>query len=435
MTSLKPIQTDIPGATAANRAAQHHQILIIGGGSAGITVAAQLREISDTFNIGIIEPSDRHFYQPAWTLVGAGAFSLEATIHSEESCIPSGVTWIRDYAATFEPESNQVTTRSGQQISYDYLVVCPGIQIDWDRVEGLKDALGKNGVCSNYSVDYVEYTWKTIQNFKGGNALFTFPATPIKCGGAPQKIMYLADDAFRKQGVRENTKIQFCSAVGAIFPVPAYAAPLMKVVERKGIQLNFKHNLKAIRAAAKEAVFEVTSDAGTQDVVLPYDMIHVTPPMSAPDFIKTSKLAVSDGPSKGWVDVNKDTLQHNVYPNVFSIGDASSLPISKTAAAIRRQAPVLVQNLLAVMQSEALSGKYNGYTCCPLITGYDKVIMAEFDYTNQPFSSFPMDPREERYSMWLVKRYMLPWLYWNRMLKGKSHEADSLKMKGWTPQS
>lgn len=422
-----------PKAVTSTTDSPHHQIVIVGGGAAGITVSSQLLAKNSKLDIAIIEPSDKHYYQPAWTLVGGGQYKAEDTVKPEASCIPSGVTWIKDYAAEFDPDNNMVKTRQGKQVSYDYLVVCPGIQIDWNAIAGLKEALGKNGVCSNYSFEGAPYTWETIRNFKGGNALFTYPATPIKCGGAPQKIMYLADDAFRQNGVRNQTNVMFCSAVGAIFPVPGYAEPLMQVVKRRDIQLNFKHNLKAIRADSKEAVFDVTTDEGVQEVAIPYDMIHVTPPMSAPDFIKSSKLAGTEGPSKGWVNVNKDTLQHNVYPNVFSLGDASSLPISKTAAAIRGQAPVLVENLLAVMQTHSLTGKYAGYTCCPLITGYGTVIMAEFDYTNQPLSTFPMDPREERYSMWLVKRHVLPWLYWNRMLKGKQFEGKALKLKGWRP--
>jgi sulfide:quinone oxidoreductase len=420
-----------PKAVTSTTNSPHHQIVIVGGGAAGITVASQLLAKNSKLDIAIIEPSDKHYYQPAWTLVGGGQFKAEDTVKPEASCIPSGVTWMKDYAAEFDPDNNIVKTREGKQVAYDYLVVCPGIQIDWNAIAGLKEALGKNGVCSNYSFEGAPYTWETIRNFKGGNALFTYPATPIKCGGAPQKIMYLADDAFRQNGVRNQTNVMFCSAVAAIFPVPGYAEPLMQVVKRRDIQLNFKHNLKAIRADSKEAVFDVTTDNGVQEVAIPYDMIHVTPPMSAPDFIKNSKLAGTEGPSKGWVNVNKDTLQHNVYPNVFSLGDASSLPISKTAAAIRGQAPVLVENLLAVMQTHSLTGKYAGYTCCPLITGYGTVIMAEFDYTNQPLSTFPMDPREERYSMWLVKRHVLPWLYWNRMLKGKQFEGKALKLKGW----
>lgn len=405
---------------------KHHQIVIVGGGAAGITVAAQLLARNSQLDLAIIEPSDKHYYQPAWTLVGGGQYQAEDTVREERDCLPPGVSWIRDYAEQLDPDNNQVVTKGGIQVAYDYLILCPGIQIDWDLIKGLKEALGKGGVCSNYSFATAPYTWEAIQNFKGGNALFTFPATPIKCAGAPQKIMYLADEAFRRNGVRDKTTIMYCAAAAKIFAVDAYANSLMKVVERKEIVLKFKHNLKEIKAENKEAIFAVTTEVGVEEVTIPYELIHVAPPMSAPDFIKRSKLAVPGEGSLGWVDVNKHALQHNVYPNVFSLGDASSLPTSKTAAAIRREAPVLVENLLSVMERKTLTGSYDGYTCCPLITGYGKTIMAEFDYNAQPCSTFPFDPTQERYSMWLVKKYVLPWLYWNRMLKGKPFERDLL---------
>lgn len=402
-----------------------HQIVVVGGGSAGITVAAQLLAQDRSLDIAIIEPSDRHYYQPGWTLVGAGCFQFEETVKPEADCIPDGATWLRDAVAQFEPDRNYLLTQSGREVAYDYLIVCAGIQLDWDRVAGLKDALGKDGVCSNYVTGGATYTWELINNFRGGNAIFTFPATPIKCAGAPQKVMYLADDTFRRNGVREQTQISYCTATPKIFGVAAFVPPLMQVVERKSIDLKVSHNLKAINAASKEAIFDVTSEGATAEIALPYDLIHVAPPMSAPDFIKSSKLAV-DGPM-GWVDVDKYTLQHNRYPNVFSLGDASSLPNSKTAAAIRRQAPVLVQNLLAVMKNGALEASYNGYSCCPLITGYGKTIMAEFDYDGNPYPSFPLDPTQERYSMWFLKRHVLPWVYWHRMLKGAEHEGNTIR--------
>ena len=401
-----------------------HQIVIVGGGAGGITVAAQLMRKNSSLDIAIIEPSDKHYYQPAWTLVGGGAYNIEDTIKDEKDCIPAGVKWIKAYADKFEPENNLVITKDGQRINYQYLVVCPGIQIDWHLVEGLKDAIGKNGVTSNYSLEYAPYTWELLKNFKGGNAIFTFPSTPIKCGGAPQKIMYLADDTFRNNGVREKSRVMYCTAVAKMFPIPGYCEALEKVVERRNIEVNYKHNLKAIKPETKEAIFTVTTDNGVEEVSIKYDFIHVTPPMSSPDFIKNSPLAVQPG---GWVDVNKNTLQHNVYPNVFALGDASSLPISKTAAAIRKQAPALVENLYGLIHAQKLTGSYDGYTCCPLITGYGKTIMAEFTYENKPDSSFPFDPTEERYIMWLAKLYVLPWLYWNRMLKGAPFEAERLK--------
>ena len=400
-----------------------HQILIVGGGAAGITVASQLQETHNNFDIAIIEPSDKHYYQPAWTLVGGGAYSAEATAKAEREVIPDGVTWIQDYCDRFIPESNQIITKSQQTITYDYLVVCPGIQIDWQKISGLTETLGKNGVCSNYAYDQAPKTWETIQNFSGGNALFTYPNTPIKCAGAPQKIMYLADEAFRKQGIRDKANIFYCTATPGIFGVPAYATPLMEIVERKGIELKTKHNLKAIDAQAKEALFDVTTDKGTEEVAIKYDMIHVTPPMSSPDFIKNSPIANESG----WVDVDKYTLQHKKYPNIFSLGDASSLPTSKTAAAVRAEAPVLVENLLATMEEQALKAQYDGYACCPLVTGYGKVMLAEFDYDKNPSPSFPLDPTKERYSMWLLKKYGLPYLYWNRMLAGKPFERNLLK--------
>ncbi|MDJ0681481.1 MAG: FAD/NAD(P)-binding oxidoreductase, partial [Xenococcaceae cyanobacterium MO_167.B52] len=390
---------------------------------AGITVAAQLLAKNSNLDIVIVEPSDKHYYQPAWTLVGGGAYEAEATVKDEREVIPESVTWIQDYCDCIEPENNKVITQNQTQITYEYLVVCPGIQLDWHLISGLKETLGKNGVCSNYAYEQAPKTWETIQKFSGGTAIFTYPNTPIKCAGAPQKIMYLADETFRKQGVRDKSEILYCTATPGIFGVPAYAKPLMEIVQRKDIQIKAKHNLKAIKADTKEAIFDVTTDSGVEEVTIKYDMIHVTPPMSAPDFIKNSPLANAGG----WVDVDKDTLQHNKYPNVFSLGDASSLPTSKTAAAVRAEAPVLVENLLALMAAKTLDEKYDGYACCPLVTGYGKVMLAEFDYDKNPAPSFPLDPTKERYSMWLLKKYGLPYLYWNRMLKGKPFERNLLK--------
>ncbi len=412
-------------SNSTQQATVHHQIVVVGGGSAGITVTAQLLNQDRSLDIAIIEPSEQHYYQPAWTLVGAGCFKFEDTVKPEVDYIPEGATWLRDAVAEFEPDQNYLLTQSGRKVTYDYLIVAAGIQLDWDRIAGLKEAIGKDGVCSNYVTGGATYTWELINQFRGGNAVFTFPATPIKCAGAPQKVMYLADDAFRRNGVRQQTNITYCVATPKVFGVAAFVPALMKVVERKGIDLKVLHNLKAVNAAAKEAIFDVTIDGTTSEVTLPYDLLHVAPPMSAPDFIKSSKLAV-DGPL-GWVDVDKYTLQHNRYPNVFSLGDVSSLPNSKTAAAIRRQAPVLVQNLFAVLKNKSLDARYNGYSCCPLITGYGKTIMAEFDYDGNLYPSFPLDPTQERYSMWFLKRNVLPWVYWNRMLKGADHEGNRIR--------
>lgn len=391
---------------------QRHTIVIAGGGTAGITVAALLRARGVT-GIAIIEPSDKHYYQPLWTLVGAGVFPKEVTERTEADYIPDGVTWIRDAVDAFEPDAGAVVTRGGTRVSYEQLVVAVGIQLDWHRIDGLAAALGQDGIVSNYRYDLVDATWRELQAFDGGTALFTFPATPVKCAGAPQKIMYLADDHLRRRGVRDRARIVFASAGAKIFGVEHYARTLRKVIERKGIETLFRHDLIAVRPAAREAVFR-HCDQGNE-VVIPYRLLHVVPPQSAPDVVKRSPLA----DPAGWAQADKHTLQHPRFPDVFALGDASSLPTSRTGAAIRKQAPVLVDNLLAHRAGVPLTARYDGYASCPLVTGYGKLVLAEFDYDGKPVESFPFDQSQERYSMYALKAYALPELYWNGMLRGR----------------
>lgn len=395
-----------------------HQIVIIGGGTAGITVAARLRRADSTLEIALIEPSSKHYYQPLWTLVGAGVVKKEITEHEEARYIPPGMKWIQDYVEEVDPDTNKVLTRNGDEIHYDYLVVAPGIQLNWDKVKGLEETLGKNGVCSNYSYELVDYTWETLKNFKGGTAIFTNPAGQVKCGGAPQKIMYLVEDYTRRHGLRDKTIIIGAFAGTKMLGVPEINTTLEHIVHERGIDMRFHHNLCAIDGEKKEATFEVTDGDMKKVVTLPFDMIHVTPPQSAPDFIKQSKLVWAEGPNAGWVNVDIHTLQHPKYPNVFSLGDVAALPTAKTGAAVRKQAPVLVKNLLAVMKKETVSASYNGYSSCPLVTGYGKLVLAEFLYDNKYKPTFPIDQTKERYDMYLLKRYVLPQMYWHGMLRG-----------------
>ena len=396
---------------------QKHQIVIIGGGSAGLSIASDLcyNHSHRSFDVTIIEPSEKHYYQPLWSLVGAGVFPKEESQRNQADFTPYNAKWIKDKVATFTPEQNKVTLESGQEVNYDYLIVAPGIQLNWHEIKGLKETLGKNGVCSNYAYDMAEYTWENIKSIKSGNAIFTQPAMPIKCAGAPQKICYMAEDHFTKKNLRKNIDVIFAAQGPRIFGVEKYRFALEKVVKRKGINTLFEHNLIEVKGEDREAIFE--NVVTKEKVTMKFEMLHVVPPMGPPDFIKKSPLASKEG---GWVDVDKDTCQHVRYPNIFSAGDASSLPTSKTGAAIRKQVPVLVKNLLDHIDGNLLKAKYNGYASCPLLTGYGSVILAEFDYDGNPDESFPFDQAEERFSMYLLKLYGLPRLYWHGMLKGKA---------------
>lgn len=393
---------------------KYYQIVIVGGGTAGITVASRLLRKNQSLKgkIAIIDPAEYHYYQPLWTLVGAGVSSLKSSRKDMKSVMPEGVQWIKNAVSSFQPENNSIILGDNSVVSYEFLVVAPGLQINWSSIKGLKENIGKNGVCSNYSPDYVRETWRQISKFKQGNAIFTHPNTPIKCGGAPMKIMYLAEDYFRKHNIRSNANVIYKTPKDALFDVGKYNKELEKIVEERDIIVDYNYNLVEIDGDKKEATFEhiKTNDRKTID----YEMLHVTPPMGPLRVLKESTLSDSDG----WVDVNPTTLQHKSYSNIFALGDASNVPTSKTGAAIRKQAPIVVNNLLQVMDNEMLTHHYDGYTSCPIVTGYNKLILAEFDYNKKPKETYPFNQAKERRSMYIFKKDLLPKIYWYGMLKG-----------------
>lgn len=418
----------------------HFQILIVGGGNAGLSVASQLLRKNAGLNIGIIEPSEKHYYQPAWTLVGAGVYDIQDTVRAEKDYIPENTIWLKESVVTFLPVENKVICNTGNVYNYKILIVCPGIQLNWNHIQGLKEGLGKHEVSSNYDFNYPTYTWEMIKNFKGGTALFTNPASPIKCGGAPHKIMYLAVDYWRKKGILHKCNVHYLSGGGVLFGVKEYAATLAEVVKKGNIHPHFSVNVTGIDAAAHTITFETKETSETQiennfagctilqikdgasggkTVSMKFDLCHAVPPQSAPDFIRNSALADASN-AYGYVEIDKNTMQHTRFPNIFALGDCSNAPCSKTGAAIRKQAPVVVANVLSVLADTTPVASYDGYSACPIPTQYGKLMLAEFDYTNTPKMTFPFDQAKPRWSMWILKTKILPWLYWHKILSGKA---------------
>jgi sulfide:quinone oxidoreductase len=396
----------------------HFQILIVGGGNAGISSAAKLLLKNKYLNIGIIDPSEKHYYQPAWTLVGAGVFDIKKTIKNQKNFIPEKATWIKDAVDVLDPQNNTVICTSGKKFSYDVMILCPGIQLDWDKIKGLKETLGKNNVSSNYSFTTAPYTWEMIKNFKGGRAIFTNPVSPIKCGGAPHKIMYLAVDYWRKKGILDKCDVHYLSGAGVIFAVKEYADTLTGVVKKGNIKTHFNVNVVEIDSSNHTVYYEEKNENGeTVRSSMTYDFCHAVPPQSAPDFIKKSPVTDPNN-AYGYVEINPKTMQHTRFPNIFALGDCSNAPCSKTGAAIRKQSPVVVQNVLSFVRNEPLRAEYTGYSACPIPTQYGKLMLAEFDYTNKPTMTFPFDQTKPKRSMWILKKNVLPWLYWNKILKG-----------------
>ena len=393
-------------------------VVIVGGGSAGIATAASMLKRNGKISLAIIDPADDHYYQPGWTMVGGGTFSAEFTHRREKDLIPARAQWIKSAADSFDPENNAVTTADGQEIHYDVLIVCPGIKLDWAAIDGLPETLGKNGVTSNYRFDLAPYTYRLVKDMTGGTALFTQPPMPIKCAGAPQKAMYLSCSRWERAGVLNNIDVQFHNSGAALFGVKEYVPALMEYVERYNAQLKLESRLVAVDGPARIATFEQKQGEDTKRVEVAFDMIHVVPPQTAPDFIRSSPLAAESG----FVDVDQATLRHTRYANIFSLGDACSAPNAKTMAAVRKQAPVVAVNALAALDDKPPVADYDGYGSCPLTVERGKVVLAEFGYGGKLLPSFPnwlIDGTRPSRLSWLLKDTILPPVYWHGMLKGR----------------
>ena len=390
-------------------------VLIAGGGSAGIGLAASLKGRDKALKIAIIEPSEEHYYQPSWTLVGGGAFNVKDSRRNTKDVMPAGITWIKDQIVNFNPEQNEVIISHGEPIKYKYLAVATGLKLNWDAIPGLIDTMGKNGVTSNYSYAYSPYTWELVKKMKSGKAIFTQPPLPIKCPGAPQKALYLSCHEWEKRGKLKDIEVELNNAGGALFGVADFVPPLMEYVKKYNATLNFSCNLISVNGPEQKATFAVKDAEGNiTQVEKSFDMLHVVPPQGPQECVKGSPIA----DAAGWVEVDQHTLQHTRYPNIFGLGDCCSSPNSKTAAAARKQVVVVAENLMACRSNQPMPLKYDGYGSCPLTVENGKIVLAEFGYGGKLLPTFPwlINPLKATKLAWLLKKHVLPWLYWNAML-------------------
>ncbi|MDA8309962.1 MAG: FAD/NAD(P)-binding oxidoreductase [Actinomycetota bacterium] len=394
----------------------HHRVVIVGGGSAGISVAARLRRAGED-DVVLVEPATWHYYQPLWTLVGAGVVPAETSRRRQASLVPRGVAWVHDAAVELDPDRRTVVTAGGARIGYDVLVCCPGLELAFELVPGLAEAMAGPTATTNYTAELAPKTAELVRRFRGGRALFCAPGSPIKCPGAPQKAAYMACDHWQRRGVLNDAEVTYATGAGGIFGVPEFARVLEGVVERYGITTRFSSELVAVDPDGRTASFETVGPEGKVRTSLDYDLLWAAPPQRAPGFVRDSALASAG--EHGWVPVDRHSLRHVTYPEVFALGDACDAPTSKTGAAIRRQAPVVARNVLATLSGREPIARYDGYAACPFTTARGKMVLAEFDYSLSPHPTLPfIDTQRERYDMWLLKRYGLPAFYWNVMLRG-----------------
>jgi len=400
-----------------------YDIVIVGAGSGGIAVSASLLKRVSGLRIALVDPANVHYYQPGWTMVGGGVFDVQSTKRKMEDLIPNDVSWIKQAVTGFQPDDNEVELDDGSRVGYQHLIVAAGLKLDWDAIEGLSETLGKNGVTSNYSFDLAPYTWELVKNLKQGKALFTQPPMPIKCAGAPQKALYLSCDHWLRNKVLDNIDVDFCNAGGVLFGVSAYVPALQSYIDRYRVNVNYLHNLEAIDGDEKVAHFKILSGEKEGEIISkPFDMIHVCPVQRAPDFVASSKLADAGG----WLEVDQFSLRHTRFENVWGLGDVMNTPNAKTLAAVRKQVPVVAQNISDTLNDKPLHAGYDGYGSCPLTVERGKIVLAEFGYGGKILPSFPtwmLQGTQPTRAAWMLKKDILPGIYWHAMLKGREWMA------------
>jgi sulfide:quinone oxidoreductase len=411
-----------PQQAQAARLQTKAHIVIAGSGLGGIAVANRLSQLLDGARITIIDRKEEHNYQPGYTLVATGVWPVSKVRNRNADFQPAGATWIKDMVAEFDPAGNALVTASGQRVNYDFLVVATGTHQDWAQIEGMDtNAIGKEGLTSVYpSPEAAVATWAAMDSFrhKGGDAVLTLPATPLKCAGAPLKMAFMLRDRLAQAGTLAQSKVTFYSALGNVFGVKVVNDNVLSRWQDLGIGVEYTQRLKAIDIGGRRATFASPEGSTTE---VPYDFIHVVPPMRAPDAIKNSDLAWKSGPfaAGGWLEVDKETLQHRRYPNVFGIGDINGTPRGKTAATVKKSAPIVAQHLVDVMAGRQPGQKFDGYTSCPLIVKEGSAMLIEFDYEGRLTPTLPMiEPLQAGYFGWLMKYHLLKPAYM-AVLKGR----------------
>lgn len=418
--SIKPYFDEVESeasntAAAKSEGTPSYDVVIVGAGSGGISAASSLLKRNARLRIAIVDSAEKHYYQPGWTMVGGGVFDAPSTCRQMKALIPKAVSWIKKSVVGFTPAKSEISLDDGQALHYKQLIVCPGLVLNWSAIKGLTETLGKNGVTSNYDYKLAPYTWELVKNLKQGKAIFSQPPMPIKCAGAPQKAMYLSCDHWLRTGVLKDIDVNFFNAGGVLFGVKEYVPALQSYIDKYSVDTHYSHNLVEVDGENKVAKFE---DKDGEISSHEFDMIHVCPPQKAPEFVATSEL--SD--EAGWLDVDQYTLQHSKFENVWGLGDVMNTPNAKTMAAVRKQVPVVAQNICDLMSGKELSKGYDGYGSCPLTVEKGKIVLAEFAYGGKLSPSFPnwfLKGTEPTRAAWILKADLLPPIYWHAMLKGR----------------
>lgn len=398
--------------TTTRPGTDHAEVVIVGGGNAGISLAARmLREGAG--DVLLVEPSPVHRYRPLLNYVGAGEASPASLERPMASVVPDGCRWVKDAVDAVDPAARTLTTRRGRTIAYSTLVLCPGMIEDWGATPGLVEAYTAGWAGSTYVPSSAPLVWPALEDVTGGTVLFTVPPEPAPCGATALKPLLMACHTWQRSGLLADLDVVLVLPDEEALGVPDADEHLEAVLASYGVRV-----LRSARVARVDPVIrsvDITSSTG-QHHLDDVAYAHVVPHYRAPHWVSESGLA--DGGRAGLVDVDPETLRSRRHGDLWAIGDAASIATRSSGGALRKQVKVLAHNIGAAAAGKKLRS-YDGLTVMPVTTSRNRLMLVEADRVGRRPRHAPLDPVKPRWSTWMFDRYVLPQVYFHRILKGK----------------
>jgi sulfide:quinone oxidoreductase len=404
---------------------QQHDVVVIGGGNAGISLAARLVR-DGCRDVALVDPAEVHHYRPLLSYVAGGMAALEDLRRPQRDVVPDGVRWYRDRVVGVDAQRSTVRLAGGGELTYADLAVCPGSEVDWDAIPGSRDAMTTPAASTSYLPEHAADTWTMLSGLREGRAVFAIADRYVPCAPVGLKPLFLAADHWRRAGVLDRIAIELLVEGDALAPQAQADRQLREAAAGYGVRVRTGVRLAAVDPTARTVEVlparrpdgEGTPDDGAPARErVPYDALYLAPPHRAPAWVAASGLGTDD--SDGFVAVDPRTLQHEVHPRVWGLGDAAAVDALPSGGALRKQVPVVAENIAARRTGRPMR-HYSGYSVAPVTTSRRRLLLGEFDRAGRPEPTVRIpDLVRPRRSLLLFDRYLEPQVYWHRLLRGK----------------
>lgn len=398
------------------------KLLILGAGTGGTIMANKMRKVlsREEWEITIVDQNKTHYYQPGFLFIPFGIYTREDVIKPKTNFLPFGMNVIFEEIERIDAPMNHVILKDGVSLKYDFLIIATGTRTVPEETPGMKGNSWYKNIFDFYTIDGAIALANFFKTWQGGELVLNIADVPIKCPVAPLEFVMFADAYFVERGLRNNVNITFVTPMSGAFTKPRASRVLGSMLEDKNIRIVPDFYLERVDGERKVIV-------SYDEREIPYDGLITIPVHKGDPVISRSGL----GDDMDFVKANKNTLQSDLFPNIFVIGDAGNFPTSKAGSVAHFQSDVLTENLLCAIENRPFTASSDGHSNCYIETGFGKGALIDFNYDTEPLpGSFPFpgigpfgllkETRTNHYG-----KLMFRWIYWHILLKGKEMPIDS----------